>query len=141
MLVKELFEKYCKKYDEGQYICRGRIVKLVPATEEKLDSFKALCREYNVEQHIMDELVEYYKQANKFFTHLCDDESLFEWWEDDEQKAIWLGNVDDDSFVYDDHLHKYAIGVACCNEFGEYDTLMEMLEAYLKEGYENGWNG
>ena len=22
-----------------------------------------------------------------------------------------------------------------------YDTLMEMLEAYLKEGYENGWNG
>ena len=140
MFVKELYAKYCKKYDD-RYICRGHLVSLVPATEEQLKSFTALCREYKVEQHIVDELVEYYKQANKLFNHSCDDPILFEWWEDDEQKSIWLGGLDCDSFVYDDLLHKYAIGIAGGNDFGEYDTLMEMLEAYLKEGYESGLNG
>ena len=61
------------------------------------------------------------------------------WWDDD-QKCIWFGCVDDNSFIYDANTHKYAIGEAGSNDFGEYDTFMEMLEAYLKYGYELGAN-
>lgn len=35
---------------------------------------------------------------------------------------------------------KNTLGEAGSYNIGEYDTLMEMLEAYLKECFENGWN-
>ena len=49
--------------------------------------------------------------------------------------------MDDETFVYNTEHRKYAIGYAGSSDFGEYDSIMEMLEAYLKEGWENGWNG
>ena len=141
MTVKELFDKYCKKSEDGKYIVHGAYKSLKPATEAELEIFKQLCAEYNVEQRIVDELSEYYSQNNSFFGYFqCTDRSLFEWWEDDDQRSIWLGCVDDDCFIYDDIDHKYGIGFAGSKDLGEYDSLMEMLEAYLKEGYENGWN-
>lgn len=140
MTVKELFEKNCRKEENG-YICHGHCISLKPATEEELEGFREHCKEYNVEQSVVEELERYYKQNNSIFNYfVCDDRTLFDWWEDDEQRSIWLGCLDDDSFIYDDIHHKYAIGFAGSNDLGEYDSLMEMLETYLKEGHENGWN-
>ena len=141
MTVRELFEKYCKKTEEGEYVVHGSCITLNPATEEELESFRNLCREFGVEQNIVDELTEYYTQTNSFFNYSsCDDRELFEWWEDDGQRSIWLGCLGDESFIYDDISHKYAVGYAGSKDLGEYDSLMEMLEAYLKEGCEKGWN-
>ena len=140
MTVKELFEKYCAK-EGSDYICHGRCFELTPATEEEIQAFRNLCDEHGVDKRIVSELEEYYRQNNSFFDYFkCDDESLFEWWEDDGQRSIWLGCIDDDCFIYDDLTHNYAMGFAGGHDIGEYDTLMEMLEAYLKEGWENGWN-
>lgn len=140
MTVKELFDKYCT-LEDGEYIVHGHCVTLEPATKEELESFKNLCAEYNVEQRIVDELTEYYSQNKSFFGYfICDERELFEWWGVDGQRSIWLGCVDDDCFIYDDIDHKYGIGFAGNKDVGEYDTLMEMLEAYLKEGFENGLN-
>lgn len=141
MTVKELFVKYCKAENSDEFICRGHSVTLNPATEEELEGFRIHCKEHNVEWRVIDELVEFYSQTNSLFNYfICNDPALFDWWQDDEQRSIWLGCLDDDSFVYDDICHKYAIGFAGNNDAGEYDSLMEMLEAYLKEGYENGYN-
>lgn len=141
MTVKELFEKYCKKTEDNEYIVRGSCIKLCPATSDELEGFRKLCREFNVEQCVEEELAEYFSQTNSFFGYsICDDRALFEWRQDDGQRSIWLGCLNDDCFVYDDMDHKYGIGFAGNKVFGEYDSVMEMLEAYLKEGYENGWN-
>ncbi len=140
MTVKELFEKYCSK-DKWGYCCNGHSVNLTPASEEEIKAFRDMCAKFGVEERIVSELEEYYRQTNNFLGYFnCDDLCLFDWWEGDEQKSIWLGCLDDDSFIYDSLTGKYAIGEAGDNSLGEYDTLMEMLEAYLKEGYENGWN-
>ena len=97
----------------GEYIVHGQCVTLEPATEEELESFKKLCAEYNVEQRIVDELAEYYSQNKSLFGYFtCDDRGLFEWWQDDAQRSIWLGCADDDCFIYDDIDHKYGIGFA-----------------------------
>ena len=36
LTVKELFEKYCEKTEDGEYIVQGHCVKLCPATAEEL---------------------------------------------------------------------------------------------------------
>ena len=140
MTVKELFEKYCGKWGD-EYICNGHCVTLDPASEEELEAFRNLCKEYKVPQNIAEEIEDYYRQTNSLFNYFtCDDSEQFAWWEDDTQRSIWLGCLDDVTFVYNDITHKYAIGEAGSSVYGKYDTLMEMLEAYLKEGHEKGWN-
>ena len=37
MTVRELFEKYCKKTDDGEYIVRGYCFTLNPAMEDELE--------------------------------------------------------------------------------------------------------
>ena len=141
MTVKELFEKYCGKTEDNEYICRGHCVTLDPATYAELSGFRELCKEYGVDQQVVNELEEFYSQTNSLFNYfICNDRALFDGWEDDDQRAIWLGCLDDESFIYDDINHKYVVGYAGSNDGGEYDSIMEMLEAYLKEGWENGWN-
>ena len=63
MTVKELFEKYCAKEGSG-YICHGRCLELTPASEEEIRAFRNLCDEHGVEQRIVSELEEYYRQKN-----------------------------------------------------------------------------
>lgn len=141
MKVKELFEKYCTKTEAEEYICRGHYVTLDPASEEELEQFRKNCRDHHVGKQIEDELAGYYTQAGSLFNYFrCDDPLLFDWWQDDEQRSIWLGCLDDDSFIYDDIHHRYAVGFAGSSDSGVYDSFSEMLEAYLKEGQENGWN-
>lgn len=141
MTVQEMFDKYCKKDSYG-YNCHGANVTLKPASEQEIVEFKSLCRKYGVEPKIEEELEAYYRQNNNFFDYYtCNDSEIFSWWEGEEQRQIWLGCLDDDSFVYDETSGKYWIGEAGDDSIGTYDTLMEMFEAYLKEGWENGWNG
>lgn len=65
MTVKELFEKYCGKTEDNEYICRGHCVTLDPATDAELSGFRELCKEYGVDQQVVDELEEFYSQTRK----------------------------------------------------------------------------
>lgn len=134
MNVKDLFEKYCSKYSETEYESHDHLVTLDPATNEEIRDFRKHCDSHNVDKKVADELETYYRQSNSFFNYFtCDDEMLFEWWD---EGLIWLGNVDDDCFVYNAKTHRYAIGFAGDSSLGEYDTVMDMIQAYLVEGQE-----
>ena len=64
---------------------------------------------------------------------ICDDEIIFEWWQD--SKELWLGNLDMDTFRYSAERKRYGIGDASHFSYGdeyEFDTLEGMIEAYLR---------
>ena len=142
MTVLELCEKYCSKskYEENEYACFGGYFSIEPATEEELAAFRKNCQDHGVEQKVIEELEEYYRQNKSLFNYFtCDDIAIFDWWRDDD-KIIWLGCHDDDSFICDCNTHTYAIGEAGSKDIGEFNTFMEMFEWYLKKGYEMGCN-
>lgn len=121
--VQELFDKYNDECYE--YSCR-------PATEKQLLVFLENCKTHNVPAEIVDELAEYYKLNNNFFEYFeCDDSTIFEWYE---QGCLWLGQRDLWTFRCLVDEHKYAIGDAGDDSFGEdykFDTIEEMLQAFL----------
>lgn len=138
MTVKELFEKYCGKYEDEEYNIHGHGFRLIPASERELLQFRKNFEHYGVDKSVIDELEKYYSQSRSLFDYFnCDDIAMFDWWDEGD---IWFGCLDDESFIYDSNIHKYAIGEAGSHDIGEFDTFMEMLEFYLKEGYDNGWN-
>ena len=142
MTVLEMVEKYCSKskYDDNEYACMGSFFSVEPATEEEISAFRKNCADHGVDQNAVEEMVAYFKQNKSIFNYFnCGDIGMFDWWSDD-YRTIWLGCHDDDSFIYDDTTHTYAIGEAGSKDIGEYNTLMEMLEAYMKYGYEIGAN-
>jgi hypothetical protein len=121
--IQELFNKY--NDDAYEYLC-------TPATTKQLEMFKKNCKEYQVPDEIVSELLEYYKLNNNFFNYFeCDDLMIFEWYEDG---CLWLGQRDLWTFRCLVDKHKYAIGAAGDDSFGddyEFDTIEEMLEAFL----------
>lgn len=105
MTVKELFEKYRGKTEDNEYICRGHCVTLDPATYDELSGFRELCKEYGVDKQVVDEHEEFYSQTNSLFNYfICNDRALFDWWEDADQRAIWLGCIDDESDDFHGHI-------------------------------------
>jgi len=121
--IQELFDKYIDECYE--YSCE-------PATEKQLQVFLENCKNHNVPVEIIDELVEYYKLNNNFLEYFnCDDPEIFEWYEDG---CLWLGQRDLWTFRCLVNKHKYAIGDAGDESFGEdyeFDTIEEMLQAFL----------
>jgi len=107
---------------------------IVPATKEQINSFIINCKNNNIPQPIQEELIEYYKTCKSFFGYFdCDDEAIFEWIADD---CLWLGQQDLWTFRCMVTKHKYAIGDAGGDSFGEeyeFDTIFDMLEGYLSE--------
>lgn len=68
-----------------------------------------------------------------FSLHRCDDEILFEWWEDD--RELWLGQRDCDVLRWADG--KFCLSDASNISYGEeyeFPTLVDLLEAAFK-----GW--
>ena len=121
--IQELFDQYndeCYKYS-----CE-------PATEAQIQIFVENCKTHVVPADIINELVEYYKLNNNFFKYfICDDLLIFEWYD---QGCLWLGQRDLWSFRCLVDKHKYAIGDAGNDSFGEdyeFDTIEEMLHAFL----------
>ena len=134
MKLLELIEKYCDK-DGDEYITHGHYFDIKPASNEELKVFEIHCRKYGVEDSIINELLDFYKQSNSLFNYFtCADETIFEWWQD--SKELWLGNLDMDTFRYSAKREKYSIGDASEFSYGEeceFDTFEEMLEAYLQD--------
>jgi hypothetical protein len=122
-IVEELFNKYQQDY----------AVKIMPATTEQIVTFIKNCKKYNVPEKIVEELTNYFKMNNNFFNYfLCDDERIFEWYQ--EQNCIWLGQRDLWTFRCLVDKHRYAIGDAMNESFGdnyEFDSVYEMLDSFL----------
>lgn len=133
MMLLDLIEKYCEK-DGDAYITHDHCFDITPATEEELKSFKKNCQKHGVEGGVVAELIAFYRQSNSLFNYFtCDDEMIFEWWQD--RKELWLGNLDMDTFRYSADRKKYGIGDASDFAYGEeyeFDILEEMIEAYLR---------
>ena len=121
--IQELFNQYNDEY--YKYSCE-------PATEEQIQIFLENCITHDVPADITKELVEYYKLNNNFFKYFkCDDIEIFEWYD---QGCLWLGQRDLWTFRCIVDKHKYAIGDAGNDSFGEdyeFDTIEEMLQAFL----------
>ena len=134
MTVKELFEKYCEKTEDGEYVVQGHCIKLCPATAEELQRFRDLCRGYLLRQDVCEEMAAFYAQTNSFLGYnKCDDGALFEWWKP-KHHEVWLGNLDDMEFIYDDLEDVYGIRYSTETEcFAKYKSLMEMLEAIVSD--------
>lgn len=133
MLLLDLIEMYCEK-DGDEYITHDHCFRVEPASEEALKSFEENCLKYGIEDRICAELLDFYRQSNSLFNFFsCDDETIFEWWQD--SKELWLGNLDMDTFRYSAERRKYGIGAASNFSYGkeyEFDTLEDMIEAYVK---------
>jgi len=123
--IQEIFDKYHD--DMYEYTAE-------PATEEQLNAFLKNCRSRNIPDNITEELLAYYRQNNNFFKYFtCDDPIIFEWF-DTGNDCLWLGQRDLWTFRCLVSKHKYAIGGAGDDSFGddyEFDTIVEMLEAFL----------
>ena len=122
--IQEIFNKYDTRRGETM-ICK-------PATEKQLGAFRRNCKKHNIPEKIVSELVEYYKLNDNFFNYFkCDDIDIFEWVK---YGSLWLGQRDLWSFTCLISKHKYAIGDARNESFGEdyeFDTIEEMLTAFL----------
>ena len=124
MDYKSLLEKYEKRWGAD----------IVPATDEQMKQFVSNCKKHNIPQSIQEELIEFYKICKSFFGYCeCDDEMIFEWIDQD---CLWLGQQDLWTFRCLINKHKYSIGDAGSDSFGEeyeFNTIWEMLEGYLSE--------
>jgi hypothetical protein len=85
-LLKPLFDAYDEEF--------------VPAGEEQIHEFTEKCTLRSVPVSVQEQLVEFYRITNGvpclngFEFHKIDDETIFEWWDDN--KELWLGTKDDD---------------------------------------------
>lgn len=116
--------------------------KLVPADENLLSDFSKRALSRGVAAQVVDELLEFYNVTNgvpcldSFDFHRCDDDILFEWWDD---RILWLAQRDYYTLRWLSNM--YCLGDACNNSFGEayeFGTLTALLEFAFKEWYPDG---
>lgn len=112
--------------------------KIIPADENLLADFCRRAAESGVPDSVVGELVEFYRISNGtpcfdgFSLHRCDDEILFEWWED--VRELWLGQRDCDVLRWADG--KFCLGDASNVSYGEeyeFPILVGLLEAAYKD--------
>ena len=115
---------------------------LVPADENLLSDFSKRALSRGVAAQVVNELLEFYNVTNgvpcldSFDFHRCDDEILFEWWDD---RILWLAQRDYYTLRWLNNM--YCLGDAGNNSFGEayeFDTLTALLEFAFKEWYPDG---
>jgi hypothetical protein len=111
--------------------------RIVPATKEQIQSFKARASEKGVPQSVVDELTDLYMVADNFWYdtvigfHSCTDEMIFEWWS---KKELWLGQRDMDTLRWKDG--KWCLGSAgrlSYSEGDECDTLIGLIRRCIKD--------
>lgn len=101
--------------------------------------FRRRAVENGVPESVVDLLAEFYGVSNgipclnSLVFHRCDDEILFEWWDDGE---LWLGQRDNDVLRWADD--KFCLGDASNISYSqedEFDTLVDLLEAVLARSF------
>ena len=98
MILLDLMEKYCER-DGEEYITLDHCFDIKPASEEEYKTFAKRCHQYGAEGSLVSELRNFYRQTKSLFGYVtCDDEIIFEWWQD--SKELWLGNLHMDTFRY-----------------------------------------
>lgn len=111
---------------------------IIPANENLLADFRRRTTQHGVPVSAIDQLVEFYKLSNGtpclngFSFHRCEDEILFEWWEDD--RALWLSQRDCDVLRWSND--KFCLGDASNVSYGEeyeFSTLVDLLEIAFNE--------
>jgi hypothetical protein len=130
--IKELLMPLFSGYDE----------KLVPADENLLSDFSKRALSRGVASQVVNELLEFYNVTNgvpcldSFDFHRCDDDILFEWWDD---RILWLAQRDFYTLRWLNN--KYCLGDAGNNSFGiqfEFETLTGLLKCAFNEWYPDG---
>jgi hypothetical protein len=105
---------------------------MTPATKGELDNFVKLATQKGVPQSVTGQLANFYTVTNGiegidgFTFFACDDETLFEWWGDNE---LWLGQRDDDVLRWANG--KFCLGDASNASYGkkyEHSTLLQLLK-------------
>jgi hypothetical protein len=103
-----------------------------PATKQELDNFTEVATQKGVPQSVISQLVNFYTVTNGiegidgFSFFACDDEILFEWWDNTE---LWLGQRDDDILRWANG--KFCLGDASKVSYDteyEHDTLHQLLK-------------
>jgi len=117
------------------------------ATPEEIAGFNKNANQYQVEQHVIDQLVDLYGVANQYnyeivlAFHNCTDIIIFEWWNNDEQE-LWLGQRDSDTLRWANG--KFCLGDASNISYSdayEFDTLIELIEGCIKDIEEANYFG
>ncbi|GHT22353.1 hypothetical protein FACS189430_04000 [Bacteroidia bacterium] len=124
-LLKPFFDKNGKKF--------------AVATEQQILDFVEKCKQKNVPVSTWEQLVEFYGVTNGvpclngFDFHACDDEIIFEYWDDN---MLWLGQCNDDVlwWVGNEFCIGDASNVSYTFEY-EFDTLIEMLQKGFEEWF------
>ena len=112
--------------------------KIIPASESLLAEFHRQALKRNVPNYVVEQLTEFYKISNGIPClngldfHCCDDEILYEWWDD--YNELWLGSKDDDVFRWSND--KFCLGDGGNVSYGEkyeFSTLAALLEKIFEE--------
>lgn len=132
-----MMQRRIKKLLEPLFLDYGET--MVFADEAMLEAFRDKTIKRGIPSNVINQLAEFYRLTNGvpcldgFDFHRCDDEIIFEWWEDGE---LWLGQRDMD-------ILRWANGVFSCGDasntsYGkeyEFSTLVELLEAAFLDWY------
>jgi hypothetical protein len=110
---------------------------IIPADEKSLDHFRSKALRKGVPDSVIEELISFYSISDgvpcldSFDFHRCNDEILFEWWN---EKELWLAQRD--FYVLRWSQNKFCLGDASNRSFSteyEFDTLRELLEFSFRE--------
>jgi hypothetical protein len=133
--VKELLSPLFLDYDK----------EMKPASDEMLRDFEQRAKKRNVPDAVINELTAFYKITNGvpclngFRFHQCDDDILFEWWDNDAE--LWLGQCNDDVLRWTGN--KFCFGNTGDDGYSyddAFDTLAELLKFGFKEwGFDDGY--
>jgi hypothetical protein len=111
---------------------------LVPATSLQINVFKERALTKNVPENVIAELVELYEVADGYVNYMvigffnCDDETIFEWWDD--YQELWIGQRDFNTLRWANG--KFCLGDASSisyDESYESPTLVGLIEICRNE--------
>jgi hypothetical protein len=131
--ISNVMELFRAEYAEIQSIL-GEHEEFKPAEQSAVSEFAENSRKRNIPECVTRQLTEFYEIADALFVdgveiHSCDDEILFEWW--DEDGELWLGGSDSDVFRWSGEKGKFCMGDASDVSYGEdheFDTFAELLK-------------
>jgi hypothetical protein len=131
--ISNVIELFRAEYAEIQSIL-GECEEFKPSEKSVIDEFAENSRKRNVPECVIGQLAEFYEIADALCVdgveiHSCDDEILFEWW--DEDGELWLGGSGSDVFRWSREKGKFCMGDASDASYGEdheFDTFAELLK-------------
>jgi hypothetical protein len=127
--IRELLKPFFTEYDE----------KFILTTEKQILDFVQKCKIKKVPIGAWEQLVEFYGVTNGvpclngFDFHACNNEIIFEWWNEDE---LWLGQCNDDILRWKNN--EFCLGDASNVAYSDqhkFPTLIELLQKGFEEWF------